>query len=52
MMLNASDLLSMEADLEAIRGDNEISIVIRRGSSTLEAQSVRIAYDYVGRHGF
>ena len=33
----------MKADLEAIRGDNEISIVIRRGSSTLEAQPVRIA---------
>ena len=31
------------ADLAAIREDNEESIVIRRGATTLGAQSVRIA---------
>lgn len=29
--------------MAAVRGDNEISIAVRRGSSTLGAQSVRIA---------
>jgi hypothetical protein len=33
----------MKADLEDVREDNEVSITIRRGSTTLAAQSVRIA---------
>jgi len=32
----------MAADVAAVRGDNEISVVFRRGSSTLAAQDVRV----------
>ena len=37
------DWAQVAADLATIRGDNEERIVIRRGSTTLAAQSVRIA---------
>lgn len=37
------DWAQAAADLALVRADNEVSIVIRRGSSTLAAQSVRIA---------
>lgn len=37
------DWTQAAADLAAVRGDNAQSIVIRRGTSTLAAQSVRIA---------
>lgn len=42
-LLNASDIAAMQADLLAVRGDNEVSVVIRRGSTALAAQSVRVA---------
>lgn len=49
-MLTGEDFLSMRADMVAIRGDNEVSIVIRRGDDELAPQSVRVAR--VGRSGF
>lgn len=42
-MLNSADWASMAADLIAVRSDNTVSITLRRGSSTLTAQDVRIA---------
>jgi hypothetical protein len=42
-MLTAADWAQMQADLAAVRGDNEVSITIRRGDETLDAQAVRIA---------
>jgi hypothetical protein len=42
-MLNDSDLIQMLSDAAEIVGDNETSITIRRGTSTLAAQDVRIA---------
>lgn len=42
-MLSAADWAEMRADLLAIRGDNPVSITIRRGATTLAAQTVRIA---------
>lgn len=42
-MLTASDKASMNASLMEIRDGRSESIVIRRGSSTLPAQTVRIA---------
>jgi len=42
-MLDSTDWGRMAADLVSIREDNEESIIIRRGSSTLAAQDVRIA---------
>lgn len=42
-MLTSNDWLRMKADLVQVRGDNEVAITIRRGSTTLSAQSVRIA---------
>lgn len=42
-LLSASDYTQMAADLAEVRGDNEVSVVIRRGASTLDAQSVRVA---------
>jgi hypothetical protein len=42
-MLTAADWAEMAANLAAVRGDNETSITIRRGSSTLDPQPVRIA---------
>lgn len=37
------DWIAMAEDLSAVRGDNEVSITIRRGVTTLIAQPVRIA---------
>jgi hypothetical protein len=37
------DWAQAAADLALVRADNQISIVIRRGATTLAAQSVRIA---------
>ncbi len=48
-MLNSDDLTHMNADLMAMRGDHVVSIVLRRGETTLAAQNVRIAR--VARHG-
>lgn len=42
-MLTAGDWLEMAAGLAEVRGDNEVSIALRRGDATLEAQAVRIA---------
>lgn len=42
-LLSAADWAAMAADLVAVRGDNEVSVTIRRGSATLAAQAVRIA---------
>lgn len=42
-LMSSADWSAMAADLADVRGDNETSIVLRRGSSSLTAQSVRIA---------
>lgn len=42
-MLTDADRSRMTAGLKAIRDDRAVSIVIRRGSTTLPAQTVRIA---------
>jgi hypothetical protein len=42
-VLNADDLTQMRADLLEVRDDNDVSIAIRRGGTTLSAQTVRIA---------
>lgn len=42
-MLTDADRAYMTAGLRAIRDDRPVSIVIRRGSTTLAAQTVRIA---------
>ena len=42
-MLTAADRARMTAGLRTIRDDRAVSIVIRRGSTTLAAQTVRIA---------
>jgi hypothetical protein len=42
-MLNGEDWAQMQADLAAVRVDNEVSITIRRGNTTLPAQTVRVA---------
>ena len=41
-MLSAADLARMQADLQEVIGDNEVSIIIRRNSTTLPAQTVRV----------
>src|SRR5688572_1659088 len=41
-MLTADDFARMRADMAEIIGDNQASIVIRRGSETLAAQTVRV----------
>ena len=48
-MLNPFDLEQMQADLETIRNDNPVSIVLRRGKVTLAAQTVRITRGRPGR---
>ena len=42
-MLSDADRQQMTAGLKAIRDDRAVSIVIRRGNTTLPAQTVRIA---------
>ena len=38
-----TDWTAMAADLAEIRADNEVSVALRRGATTLAAQNVRIA---------
>ena len=42
-MLSAADYTAMAADLAAVRGDNPVSITLRRGATTVAAQTVRVA---------
>jgi len=42
-LTTTADLARMRAELAELRGDNEVSIVIKRGNATLPAQPVRIA---------
>jgi hypothetical protein len=42
-MLSAADWAQMAADLLEVRSDNPVSIVIRRGATTVAAQTVRVA---------
>lgn len=44
------DWTAARADLDAIRLDNQISIALRRGDSSLSAQDMRI--EYAGVRGF
>jgi len=37
------DWTQAAADLAVVRGDNEVSLTIRRGGTTLDAQAARIA---------
>lgn len=39
-----------QADMRAIRADNEVSVALRRDAITLSAQSMRI--EYAGTRGF
>ena len=41
-MLTLADIQRMKADIAAVMGDNEVSITIRRGPTTLAEQTVRI----------
>lgn len=42
-MLSTEDRAQMTSDLAEIRNDNPVSITIRRGQTSLPAQTVRIA---------
>lgn len=42
-LMTTGDWAAMQADLTAIRDDNAVSITIRRGNTTLAAQTVRLA---------
>lgn len=42
-MLSEADRAQMRAAHDELRGDNAVSVAIRRGSTTLAAQTVRIA---------
>ncbi len=44
------DWTSIAEDMRKIRGENEVSLAIRRGSSTLTAQAMRI--ELAGGRGF
>ena len=48
-LMSSADWAAMAGDTEQIRDDNAVSITIRRGGSTLVAQSVRIAGNGSGR---
>lgn len=48
-LMTAADWAAMATDASQIRDDNAVSIAIRRGGSTLTAQSVRIAGNGSGR---
>lgn len=41
--MSAADWTAMAADLDDVRADNAVSVVFRRGATSLAAQSVRIA---------
>jgi hypothetical protein len=42
-MLTNADWVAMQNDLAAIRGDNQVSLSLRRGNTTLSAQAARVA---------
>jgi hypothetical protein len=42
-MMSAADWTAMTADLALVRGDNPVSITLRRGATTVAAQTVRVA---------
>ncbi len=42
-LMSAADWTAMAADLADVRADNQVSITLRRGATSLAAQSVRIA---------
>lgn len=44
------DWTQAAADMRAIRAENEVSLVIRRGATSLTTQSMRI--EYAGSRGF
>lgn len=44
------DWVRARNDLRAIRADNEISVALRRGEATINAQAMRI--EYAGVRGF
>jgi hypothetical protein len=46
----AFDWAQAARDMRVIRAENEISLVVRRGSTSLTAQAVRI--EYAGSRGF
>lgn len=48
-MIKLSDIDKMKTDLAEIIDDNDVAITIRRGSSTLDEQTVRIARTGGGR---
>lgn len=41
--MNSTDWAAMASDLQAVRDDNAVSVALRRGNTTLAAQTVRIA---------
>jgi len=44
------DWTQAQADMRAIRAENEVSVALRRGDTTLTAQSMRI--EYAGSRGY
>jgi hypothetical protein len=48
-MLTAADRDRMRADLAEVRDDRPVSVAVRRGNSTLAAQTVRVARSGTGR---
>ena len=48
-MLTDADRAAMRAGLAEVRGDREVSVTLRRGRTTLAAQSVRVARSGTGR---
>ena len=40
--MSIANWAQMATDVARVRGDNEVSVVFRRGDSTLSAQSVRV----------
>lgn len=48
-LMSSTDYAAMSADLQAVRDDNAVSIVIRRGATTLAVQTVRVAGVTTGR---
>ncbi len=48
-MLTAADLAQMQADLAEIVADRSVSVIVRRGATTLPAQTVRV--ERTGRLG-
>lgn len=42
-MMTPADIAQMQADLSEMRADNQVTIQIRRGNTTLANQQVRVA---------